>query len=310
MHKKILSGLFISCLFFQHAFAQQKLDLESLVPPAPNAQELGKYGTIPVGTITGVPDISLPLYQVISGSLKLPITLSYHASGVQVNEKSTDVGLGWSISAGGQISRSVFGAKDESTYGYFNYTAPSYSSLAAITNYYTMAQYNIVNNTGYDQEPDLFVYSMGVKSGKFIYTKSSTFQTIPFDPVIIQKIGNGNSLTFKITDENGVIYNFDSTSSTTSQAQLHGTDGSISYTDRPTRSTWYLSSMISADLVDTISFVYDHYSNSDYMEGESLPIGGTGYCTGSGDGTVQKTNNPVTYNELVIRKIIFKNGYV
>src|SRR5687767_13240499 len=85
--------------------AQQKLSLESIIPPAPNAAELGKYGTYPVGTLTGIPEISIPLYEIQSGNLKLPISISYHASGVQVNQKSTDLGLGWSLNAGGTISR-------------------------------------------------------------------------------------------------------------------------------------------------------------------------------------------------------------
>ena len=33
--------------------------MESLIPPAPNAAELGKYGTYPVGTLTGIPEIIL-----------------------------------------------------------------------------------------------------------------------------------------------------------------------------------------------------------------------------------------------------------
>ena len=112
--------------------AQQKFDLQSQIPPAPNAAELGKYGTLPVGTLTGIPDISFPLYEIVSGSLKLPISLSYHASGNQLNQKASDVGLSWSVNAGGQISRTVYGAKDESQYGMFNYTPPSYSQLMGL----------------------------------------------------------------------------------------------------------------------------------------------------------------------------------
>ena len=44
----------------------------------PEVSNLGEYGTIPVGHYTGVPDISIPLYNVQIGDYELPISLSYH----------------------------------------------------------------------------------------------------------------------------------------------------------------------------------------------------------------------------------------
>jgi hypothetical protein len=87
--------------------------------------------------------------KIKSGQLHLPVSLSYHASGIQANQKSTDVGLGWTIIAGGQITRTVYGAADNSTYGYFNYTPPSYTTLQANNNFYNMQLYS---NPGYDLE--------------------------------------------------------------------------------------------------------------------------------------------------------------
>lgn len=286
---------------------QTKIGLESLIPPAPNAAELGKYSTMPVSTLTGIPDISFPLYEVTSGSLKLPITLSYHASGIQVNQKSTDVGLGWSVMAGGTISRTVYGASDNSTHGFFYYTAPSYDSLTNITNYYTMTQFNIVGNTGYDMEPDLFVYNAGGKSGKFIYNHTDGFVTIPFDPVKIDTVGHGSGISFKITDDNGIIYNFGV------HSQTH-TDAGV---QRSTISSWYLSSVISPDHTDTISLEYETVNSQDEMVQQSYPIGKNATvapeCSGTQNfvlGDLQTTNITNTYDELLVKKIKFKLGYV
>mgnify|MGYP007006579934 FL=1 len=115
----------IVLLVSTNIFGQTQLNLQSYIPAAPNAAELGKYGSIPVGNVTGVPDISFPLYEIKSGTLSLPIILSYHAGGVQVNQKPPETGLGWSVNAGGQITRTVYGAKDDSQYGLFNYTPPT-----------------------------------------------------------------------------------------------------------------------------------------------------------------------------------------
>lgn len=285
---------------------QQKIDMESLIPPAPNASEIGKYGTIPVGTLTGIPDISFPLYEIKSGSLKLPITLSYHASGIQANQKSTDVGLGWCVMAGGTITRTVYSAADNNPYGYFNYTPPSYNTLFTTANYYTMSNYNIIGNTGYDLEPDLFAYNIEGKSGKFIYNPGQGFTTIPFDPIKIQTMGSGLNITFQITDDHGVIYTFSQYSKTTSDFSIY----------RNVISSWHLTSMISADFTDTISFEYETIYQEDPMDQQVFPIGkkmttsGKVFVYGDDYGMVQTFQSMNTYTELLVKKIIFKNGYI
>lgn len=99
-----------------HVFSQEKIDdpvkMPTIIPAYPEAQGLRKYGEIPVSTYTGVPDISIPLYTLKAGSLKLPISLSYHASGIAVNQEATWVGLGWNLIAGGSISYIPVGGVD------------------------------------------------------------------------------------------------------------------------------------------------------------------------------------------------------
>lgn len=297
--RKIFTTLLFFIPFHLLLLGQTKVGLESLIPPAPNAAELGKYGTIPVGTLTGVPNISFPLYEISSGSLRLPITLSYHAGGIQLNQKSTDVGLGWSVMAGGTISRTVFSAADNTEYGYFNYTPPSFEALSNITNYYTMAKYNIVGNTGYDLEPDLFVYNMGERSGKFIYNQSKGFVTIPFDPIKVQTIGSGLGITFQITDDNGTIYKFGQYSQTVSDFSVH----------RSTISSWYLTHIISSNFIDTISFSYETKYIVDRME-QHISSAGRIYGTTAFTTGTQIFSSELTYNELLVKEIRFKNGYV
>ena len=93
------------------------------VYPSPTASSLGKYADIPVSYHTGVPNISVPLYTINEGDLSLPISLSYHAAGIRVDEISSPIGLGWSLNAGGMISRTINGGPDE-----------GYTHTKAITN--------------------------------------------------------------------------------------------------------------------------------------------------------------------------------
>ena len=82
------------------------------IPPSPTAANLGKYADIPVNHYNGIPQISIPLWEVKTRDLLLPISLSYHASGVKVDEISSWVGMGWSVIANGVINRTIIGRDD------------------------------------------------------------------------------------------------------------------------------------------------------------------------------------------------------
>jgi hypothetical protein len=84
-----------------------------IIPQSPEVAGLGKFGDIPVGEYTGTPNISIPIYVVKEGNLQLPISLSYHASGIQVSQEATWVGLGWNLIAGGNIAYVPVGGNDQ-----------------------------------------------------------------------------------------------------------------------------------------------------------------------------------------------------
>ena len=107
----LITSFWLSASF--NLLAQEEPPLPQIIPPSPNAAELGKYASIPVSTYTGVPQISIPLHEVNEREVNLPISLSYHASGIKVNEYSTYVGMNWSLQAGGVITQSVQGLKDD-----------------------------------------------------------------------------------------------------------------------------------------------------------------------------------------------------
>jgi len=81
----------------------QSVQTPTIIPASPESRSLGKYGDIPVSLYTGTPDISIPIHTVTIGKLSLPITLSYHAAGIEVSQEATWVGLGWNLIAGGNI---------------------------------------------------------------------------------------------------------------------------------------------------------------------------------------------------------------
>lgn len=82
---------------------------------SPSATEFVRYERIPVSYFNGLLSIDIPLYTLEYKDLNLPLHLSYYASGIQLNQYPTMVGLGWNLNAGGCITRVVNGIHDETS---------------------------------------------------------------------------------------------------------------------------------------------------------------------------------------------------
>ena len=108
-------------IFFSSSpFYSQAQELPKVLPPSPETAALFKALDYPVDYSTGIADINVPLYEVQSGSLSVPISLSYHGSGRRVSDQNGPVALGWSLNAGGIISRTVYGSPDFGNYPFAN----------------------------------------------------------------------------------------------------------------------------------------------------------------------------------------------
>ncbi len=111
------------------AIGQQTYDLEKVVPPSSTAAALGDYGDVPVSYYTGQASLGIPLYQIKTSQHQLNIDLSYNSS-IRVNQDASWVGLGWSLKAGGVITRSVRGIdgfdNNTGTIGQGYYYAPAF----------------------------------------------------------------------------------------------------------------------------------------------------------------------------------------
>lgn len=83
------------------------------IPTSPEAAMISRFGNIPIGYYTGTTNISVPIYTVKEGDLAIPITLSYHSSGIKIDDQATWVGLGWNLDVEGEIVQEVRGKSDE-----------------------------------------------------------------------------------------------------------------------------------------------------------------------------------------------------
>src|SRR5262245_2688761 len=83
--------------FISPAIAQTVSKVMRPTVPSPTAASLGKFGDVPVSYFTGIPQISIPLFTAKGRTLELPVSLSYHASGIKLEEIGGWVGMGWSL---------------------------------------------------------------------------------------------------------------------------------------------------------------------------------------------------------------------
>ncbi|HPW63692.1 MAG TPA: hypothetical protein PLJ13_15450, partial [Cyclobacteriaceae bacterium] len=237
--------LFILCFWSSVSFGQTNFKAPVLFPPSPDVANMEKYGTYQVNYATGLPQISIPLYTVKQNDLEVPITLDYHASGIKVTQDAGWIGLGWSLNAGGQISRQVMGNKPDETptVGYLFRGAPLPSD--PITDPLTAAGIDYLDQLyrgNYDAEPDIFSYSFPGKGGKFFFDQNDQFKpkVIPYDPIRINFTGG----VFNVLNERGVAYDFQTKEQTQNNSSPTVT------------SAWMLNKITSANKKDEIEFLY------------------------------------------------------
>jgi YD repeat-containing protein len=299
--------------FSTKVFSQDvKPEIINMIPASPNAASLAKFGQFPVTYFTGLPQISVPLFEASSGKLHVPVSLSYHAAGVRVEDIASWVGLGWALNTGGVITRQVHGIEDEGINGYFH---PIFKA-SQLANYSNTAdahtpENNYLREVGKgrgDTQADVFFFNMEGMSGKFIYNQEDkVFYTIPRQNIKIQSINEGRT-GFKIITPSGNTYNFDVLEKTTSSSICNPAIAD----SKTVTSAWYLSSIISFDKKDTINYSYESRNlRYETLGGETRNFLTAYYSNGGGMyGDLQDTycTQQISINEQKLTKISFRGG--
>lgn len=166
----------------------QNLTLPTVIPPSPEATALFKHTETPVSYYAGLPQISVPLHTIDVKGLSIPIVMSYHARGIQVEEIPSRVGLGWSLSFGGMISRQTRDMEDDGkTNGHNGYLSDNIYSSFFSNEATRMAVEGDVINGQIDLYPDMFYFDANGLSGKFIIDQADKLVILQkFDDIKIE----------------------------------------------------------------------------------------------------------------------------
>src|SRR5690242_4512480 len=113
---KVTYAHLLFLLLFAKVYSQSSVypaAFDKVIPASPQAMEFKKYGDYPVDLSSGLTQVSIPLYNVQSRSMTIPLDLSFHTSGIKVDQRDGIIGWGWSLNAGGMVSRVINGSPDE-----------------------------------------------------------------------------------------------------------------------------------------------------------------------------------------------------
>lgn len=88
---------------------------KSTIITSPESYAFQLVNTIPMNLSTGRLDLSIPIFEINEGNIQVPITLSYNSGGIKIDEMASNVGMNWSLNAGGNLSKIVRDL-DDNTY--------------------------------------------------------------------------------------------------------------------------------------------------------------------------------------------------
>lgn len=156
--------------------------------PSPQATGFGIFGDIPVNGFTGIPNISIPIYEFRNKNITLPISLAYHPGLVKPNLHPSWVGLGWNLLAGGCITRKVNMYPDEARNAdyetgylvhYNDLNSKDWYSPAKIDSYLK----TVYKDDHHEMIPDEFSFNFCGYSGTFYLDHTGKWQ-VNSDPKI------------------------------------------------------------------------------------------------------------------------------
>lgn len=230
------------------------------VPTSPQAAAFKMYGDVAVNPAMGVPDISIPLFDIDHHGYRLPLSLKYNPVPFHPGYNYDVFGRGWALSISSCISRSIECMPDEikdfkldtDEFGksYRNLTEEDLNVLNLKSDLFTAtlpdgSSFEFVIRKNYD--------------GKIEYVVSGGR-----DVKITHATRDRKIISFKVVDEQGVEYAFTGADTTFRGAGCTITPYNTTYV------SWQLTSIRLPHSAELITFDYDKsiHSNFGYQQAE------------------------------------------
>lgn len=250
------------------------------VPPSPTASSILKSIDVPVNHYTGIPDITIPLFELKGKDLSLPINLVFNSNGLKVDEIPGWVGMGWNLSCSGVVARTIMDGPDNIGFGYTDdymdqyyynngIAEPIQNRCDGVTTLGSTeyAFYNLLNGTApnspnyLDTEPDIYSFSLpSGPGGKFVIGRDGVVRVLPKSPLKISYsvLGGLDNLSFNISTQDGSLYTFGSYDRIQSviSSSNYLMNGQGRWAQIYPKNAWYLDAIHSANASESINFSY------------------------------------------------------
>lgn len=235
--RNALRALLLLHVLLHTSPTQAQLDISSQsrppVTPTWTQYEFMRYGKVGATLYTGTLTYSLPIFTYHDKDFDIPIAINYATNGFRVNHKSGILGHGWSLAAGGMVTREIRGIPDEQLfampnnpehpncmfYGYEHATkSPGLKAkvltIAHAGNYVCTDESETGDPCFIETEPDIYSFDLGeytgcfeanpdcAKNGYQLFNVSGESRGVQ-----IRSVGNENIL---MVDPYGVKYKFKS----------------------------------------------------------------------------------------------------
>ena len=206
--------------------------------PSPEATAMRHFQDYPISYATGTANVSIPLVKLPAGGATIALGLRYHTAAIKRNNAPTDVGLGWSMSGLGVISRQINGYPDEWTGDTAPYTWHNIKPISFCLDPINSWNWKYLQDimTEYvDANYDVFSYSVPGYTGNFIIKCDTikigteifvnrTVKQLPDTDVRIDchlsKSSGFNVYTFDLLTPEGVHYYFSECESVTKTTDI------------------------------------------------------------------------------------------
>lgn len=155
---------------------------------SPDVTAFHTYNFTDVNLYTGRINLVLPLYEINTGNIQVPISISYNSGGIKVEDVASCVGLGWNLNAGGSIAREIKDVKDSKFISYNKTYDMNQFKYYAVLGYHRLDEKASDNCNDHeslhigkmDGSPDLFFVNAPGISNKFYLLNNGTDFNEPY----------------------------------------------------------------------------------------------------------------------------------
>ena len=191
----LLLMAFVPTVSFSQSYNGSSLEGSLNWMPSPQASDLGRFGNIPMSYYTGRANVTVPIHSFNERGVPLDIYLSYDTSGLLMHKLPGWVGPGWTLNAGGCITRVQNGLGDEIQFDYLSshsyFSSHSFLSKDSIEQLVmdSLSMREVLTGDRFyftDYSPDLFNFNFMGKTGYFFLGSDGEWKVCSEDNLMVK----------------------------------------------------------------------------------------------------------------------------